>query len=819
MPHQFKHDAGMHRHPAMTITPIAHAARLALCSALLVGTAFVPAMAQSTPDTAARTEAARQYNIPAGSLDLVLGRFGREAGALVAIDPELTAGVQSSGLKGTYSVSGGLDAILGTHRLEAVPGTNGGYRLRRVAPGVSTLPAVTVSGVAATDLEPAYAGGQVARGGSLGLLGTQNAMDVPFSTTNYTSELLENQQVRTLADVVVNDASVRMSTGGTGFDDTFQIRGFAVSATDVGLNGLYGLISQNRVPAQLVERVEILKGPGSLINGIAPSGSVGGGINIVSKRASDDPLTRVTATYTGSSNFGLGLDLSRRFGEDKAWGLRFNGLVRDGEATIDGGNQQTGLAALGIDYRGSNLRWSLDAIAQHDDTDNFRPQISLDTGLTAIPKPPDARSNWYPGTTLVQKDSTIATRLEYDITDSLTAYAGIGYRDETNDQVFPSTLRTALGPVNGAGNFTVQNNYYDSYTKTTSGNAGLRWRFNTASIGHTLTAAVTEMQQEAGSAYITGNTRASNIYNPSPLPTITAARTAPLKTSDTTLSSFAIADTLSFMNDRLLITLGARNQNVEVQSFSATGAKTSNYDKSAVSPLAGIVFKPMANVSVYGNYTEGLTRGAFVSTTSGYANPGEALAPYKSEQYEAGVKVDWGRITTTAAIYQIARPNAQVDTATNVYGYFGEQRNRGLELTAYGELQRGLRGMASVAFVDPKLTTTPNGVNQGKDAAGVPDTTASAGLDWDTPWLAGLSVNGRVIYTSGSYLTSANTQKFDGWTRYDLGARYRTAVAGKEVVFRANVENLLDKNYWLTTGTYVTVGSPRTLVLSASVDF
>src|SRR5690606_28558439 len=107
-------------------------------------------------------------------------------------------------------------------------------------------------------------------------------------------------------------------------------------------------------------------------------------------------------------------------------------------------------------------------------------------------------------------------------------------------------------------------------------------------------------------------------------------------------------------------------------------------------------------------------------------------------------------------VYQISRPNAQVDAATNVYGYFGEQRNRGLELTAYGELQRGLRGMASVAFVDPKLTSTPNGVNQGNDAAGVPDTTASVSLDWDTPWAKGLALNARAVYTSGAYLTAAN---------------------------------------------------------------
>src|SRR5690606_22255452 len=136
-----------------------------------------------------------------------------------------------------------------------------------------------------------------------------------------------------------------------------------------------------------------------------------------------------------------------------------------------------------------------------------------------------------------------------------------------------------------------------------------------------------------------------NIYNPAPLPAIAAARTDPTKASDTTLRSIALADTLSFMDDRLLVTLGLRRQNVEVQSFNtATGAPTTSYDKSAVAPLAGIVYKPVNRVSLYGNYTKGLTRGAIVGAT--YANRGEALAPYQSRQIEAGVKVDWGKITT-----------------------------------------------------------------------------------------------------------------------------------------------------------------------------
>ncbi|WP_245636893.1 TonB-dependent receptor [Azospirillum thiophilum] len=684
------------------------------------------------------------------------------------------------------------------------------------ADDATTLPVleITASSPAQGALQQPYAGGQVARGGSVGLLGTRNVMDTPFSTVNFTSQLIEDQQARTAADTLINDASVRLTTGSNGFDDTFQIRGFAVPAGDVGFNGMYGLVSSNRVPSQLIERIELLKGPGALANGIAPGGSIGGGINIIAKRAGEEPLTRVTTTYLSDANFGLNLDASRRFGTNKEWGVRFNGLLRGGEASIDDGDVRSGFGSLAVDYRGERVRWSLDAIRQHDSTDNFRPQISLLSTIPSIPSPPDARSNWYPGTTLVQKDTTVASNIEFDVTEALTAYAGIGYRKGTNDQVFPVS-----GPAaNALGTFTVRNSYYDSYNETVSGTAGLRWRFETGPVRHALNVGYSGFRRDEGNAYIqSAGTVVSNIYRPSALPVITAARTDPRKSAETTLTSFAVADTLSILDERVLLTLGVRDQTVKVDSFNTTtGALTSKYKASATTPLAGFVVKPLEHVSVYANYAEGLSRGTIVG--AGYANTGAVLAPYKSKQYEAGVKVDWGSITTTAAVFQLSRPNS-IRNAANELAYDGEQRNRGLELSAYGEILPGLRAMASASFLRPELTKTAVAAEQGNDAAGVPDKTFSASLDWDTPWVQGLSLNGRAIHTSGSYLTNANTLRFDGWTRFDVGARYSATVAGKPVVLRANVENLFDKDYWLTTGTYVTVGAPRTVVLSATVDF
>lgn len=689
----------------------------------------------------------------------------------------------------------------------------GGALAQSTPPEAAVLPAVTVVGDTLGDLPAVNPGGQTARGGSLGVLGTSDNMDIPFSTQNYTAEFMEEQQARTAADTLINDASVTMTTGRGGFADTYQIRGFAFSEHDVGFNGLYGLIPSNRVSAELIERLELFKGPASFLGGMSPNASIGGGINIVSKRAGAEPLTRLTTTYVGQKNFGLHADVGRRFGEDNAWGIRFNGLVRGGEASIRDGNQKTALGSIALEYDRGGLRWSLDAFAKRDDTDNYRPQISLQTATTYIPEPPAPRSNWYPGTTLVQDDRTIVMRVEYDASDALTAYAGIGYRKGFNDQLFPVSSN-----MTSAGQFNVRSSWYDAYSKALSGNAGLRWRVATGAVKHTLTVGYSALQLEQGNAYIQGGSVASSLYYPTPLAAISLPRTPPNRASDTDLSSVSLADTMSLFDDRLLVTVGVRRQKVDVQSYNTTtGAKTTRYDSAANLPLAGIVYRLNPDLSIYGNYSTALSRGQTVGAQ--YANAGDVLAPYRSKQFEAGVKANIGRLQTSAAIFQIRRPIGGADPVTNVYGYTAEQRNRGLELNATGELQRGLRGHASLTLLDPKLTKTINGQNQGNDAAGVPNRRFSAGLDWDTPWVRGLALNARVIHASGAYLTDSNALRFSGWTRFDVGARYRFEAAGKAVVLRANIENLADKRYWLTTGNYVAVGAGRTLMLSASVDF
>lgn len=676
---------------------------------------------------------------------------------------------------------------------------------------------VLVTGARTLDEAP-YMNGGVARRGGVGVLGASDIMDTPFSTTNYTSQLLEDQQARTLADVLVNEASVRVQTSTSGFSEDFQIRGFGVGSGDVGVNGLYGLASGNRMPAAMMERVEVLKGPGTLMYGIPPGGSVGGSINIVTKRAGDQPLTRITGTFESKSIFGTHVDVGRRFGDAGQWGVRFNGVYRNGDNTLDHSKTESGLAALTLDYRSSNLRWVVDAYAQREDTDGFRGQSGFRPNVTRIPDAPSGKSAMYPGVELAMRDSTISSRLEYDLAPNVMLYAAAGYHYNAYEQDFPAARGNDA--IDMAGNLRITNAWYDAATRNKTGEVGARATVEGLGVKHLFTVSASRLEQESGSFYLPGPASAavnSNIYHPVPLPAMTGVRESPTTTSGTELSSIALTDTLSFFDNRVLVTGGVRKQKVVAKNIAPTGASTTSYDESATSPLLGIVVKPMANVSLYTNFTSGLTRGGTAPQTA--ANAGEVFAPYKSKQYEAGVKVEQGKLLTGISVFQIDRPNAVTDPVTTIYSMDGNQRNRGLELSAMGEVVRNLRLMASATFYDAELQKTQGGVNEGNDANGVPKRALSAGLDWDLVQVPGLSFNARAIHTSDIPFNAANTLFLPSWTRFDIGARYRTSLMGRPVILRASVENVADKAYWLANGTFASAAASRTALMSAQFDF
>lgn len=194
-----------------------------------------------------------------------------------------------------------------------------------------------------------------------------------------------------------------------------------------------------------------------------------------------------------------------------------------------------------------------------------------------------------------------------------------------------------------------------------------------------------------------------------------------------------------------------------------------------------------------------------------------------SKQNEVGVKIDYQRVGGSLALFEIKKPSALLNS-DNYYVLDGEQRNRGIELNVFGEPVLGLRLNGSTTWLDPELTKTAGGTNDGNDAIGVSRFYAVLGAEYDIKPVDGLTATAKVSHTGSQYADAANTKKLDSYTTLDLGVRYRTRVNANqnEMVWRVGVDNVTNEKYWSgveSYGTYIFQGEPRTVKVSMSYDF
>lgn len=786
------------------------------------------ALAQSSGGTSATQQmpAGQVYHfaIPRQNISTAMAAFTLATGMQFMLDARLAQGVTSPGLQGDFTADEALRQLLQGTGLTFRYVNAKTVTLEQLPANASTaLPGVSVTGESGGDtgllnsLPPAYQGGQVATGGQVGLLGNRNIMDTPFSSTNYTDQAAKNQQARSLADVIDNDPSVRNIWSRSSYADQYMIRGFPVYNDDVVLNGLYGILPRQKISAEIAERVEILRGPNALLNGVSPGGSIGGTINLVSKLADDVPLTELTTTYDSDLQFGGAVDIGRRFGADKQFGMRFNGVYRDGDTSIDHQSEQFGVANLGLDYRGDRLRLAADIGYQNQDFKAGYSQINVASGVE-VPDAPDASHNFSQKWSFAKTEDLFGmVRGEYDVTDNVTVFAAVGARDSNQ-----TTAGTSATITDENGDITNGYAYkFPFYQKAISAQVGARAAVQMGAMRHDLSIAATtlRMTQGFGFGFGLGYTENSNIYHPNYQDEPDFSDDSSGKSQDTELSSIAAADVMNFVDDRIQLTIGARLQQIQVNNFQYnSGEKTASYDEAVVTPAIGLLVKPWQNVSLYANYIEGLAPGGTAPT--GTTNQGEAVAPFRTKQFELGTKVDFGKITATFAAFQITQPSAFTDANSNTYVIDGKQRNRGLEFNLFGEPVDGIRVLGGVTLIVGQLTKTDGGDNDGNTAIGVPTLQMNLGAEWDTPFVPGLTLTGRVIYTGKQYLDASNDQEIPDWTRVDLGARYTIDIHKTPVTIRANVENVFNTSYWSSTGGgYLSAGAPRTFLLSSTVAF
>ena len=686
---------------------------------------------------------------------------------------------------------------------------------------------------------------QVVSDGSVGVLGNKSALETPFNLTAYTAQLILDQQSETLGDVLKNEPSVRLSAGFGNQAELFVVRGFALYGDDVAIDGLFGITPRQLVSPEPYESVQVLNGANAFLFGAAPGGTaVGGAINLIPKRA-ERSLFRVTGSYTGDSIFGGNVDLGTRFGAEDAFGVRVTGAYRKGDGVV-GDDREVRVASGTFDFRKGPGRLMFHVGYSDQEAIGARPNVQLGAGV-AVPAAPAADANYaQPWSFTRLQDLYAIARAELDIAPGVMLYATAGFRDGSEDGEYSTlTITNAAAGAATAGRLFVPRE-----DNNEAGQAGIRAKFRTGAISHEVNAGASVNYAENRNSFAFGDyplavrqacgTSAlnfcTNLYAPvivaKPADSTTAgfvsgSQTNPPRVAKTEFASVFASDTIGVFNDRLLVTLGARRQNIIVDAYNRnTLVRTTRYDESATTPVVGIVARPTDRFSIYANRVEALVQGPSVTNVNA-TNFGEVFAPYKSTQYEVGGKMALRGLTATLALYQIRQPNAYnqpTPTAANpaavTFVLDGEQRNRGIELSLNGEPTDWLRFIGGMTVNDAKITRSLNGTNDGRQAVGVPDYQVNFGTEIIPPFLRAATLTGRVVHTSSQFVDITNARAIPAWTRFDLGARYIIVADGHPVTLRVSAENVGNKGYWASAfGGFLVQGAPRTVKASATFEF
>lgn len=289
------------------------------------------------------------------------------------------------------------------------------------------------------------------------------------------------------------------------------------------------------------------------------------------------------------------------------------------------------------------------------------------------------------------------------------------------------------------------------------------------------------------------------------------------------LTSVALGDTLSFLNKTLQVTLGARWQQLASKDFAYnTGIQSATYKEARVSPSVGVIYRFTPEFSVYGNYIESLSQGD--SAPNNAINQGQTQKPYVSKQKEIGMKYESeSGFGASLALFSTEKPRGYLD-ANHFYTTKGKDRHDGAEINIHGQVTDNVRLLGGVTFLHAKQRDTGSSTTDRKYTIGVPKFQGNLGLEYDVKTIEGLTLESRITYTGSSYADAQNTLKVKDWTRVDVGARYIALIGNTPITLRARLDNLTNKKYWESVGGhpgygYLVSGAPRTLSVSASVDF
>lgn len=641
-----------------------------------------------------------------------------------------------------------------------------------------------------------------------------------------------------------NDLSVMLQgTPGvsTSYDmrgDGINLRGFNADTGDIYRDGIRESGQVRRSTAN-IERIEILKGPSSVLYGRSSGGGV---INMVSKFANFDSKSSV-GIYTGSyDNYGTTVDLNQVVTDNLA--LRLTGEYGESDSFRSGIENKIEMLSPSFTYKNDEgLTWTMQYTY-----DKLHRVPDRGPSFSALPQGTSIKTGFAQEGDYVNDVLQIArSDLNYEFAPNWNFHWAVSYREaEQNFDHFylgglcttENTVIANAGSCKGhVGEISQIYYWQQTNNKTTSNTFDIRGEFDTGGLKHNVLVGADWTYEQREPLLANQNKNGSAIYgyvNP-----LTGDRTSSRGTGDLSIRThnynqneaygLFVQDLISF-NDYFKIMLGGRYD--YFQSETTNRLKTSDaldyhrsIDGESFSPNVGFIWQPIESQSFYASYSKSFAPfggrvGVNVVSANTDVDAFDAKPQY-NEQYEVGVKSDWldNRLNTQLSVYDIRKNNIryQPDSVNRPEEWVvgGQHQSKGIEFSFIGRALDNLFVRGGYGYMDTEVTKDNKPQNIGKELNNTPRHTGNLFVRYlptDNIYgeVGATYVGDAKIYPNGNL--DRDPTNFDGFTRLDAAIGYSADPWNVTIA----VNNLTNKEYWRSESM---PGTPRNFLVRLNYQF
>ncbi|MCE9661677.1 MAG: TonB-dependent siderophore receptor [Burkholderiales bacterium] len=708
------------------------------------------------------------------------------------------------------------------------------------APASAPAPSTAAAASAATQtLAPVRITGRAPAGAGVAGWGDVPVSQAPLQATTVDAAQIRESGVRRLSDLGRFDASVSDAYDTEGYIDYFTVRGFVIdNRFNYRRDGL-PINAETSIPLDNKARVDILKGLSGMQAGTSAPGGL---VDLVVKRPLAAPLSSAFLEWRERGSVLGAVDLSRRFGNDDAFGLRLNAAAEHIEPNLRDSNGHRRLLALAGDWRvarGTLLE------AEVETSHRSQPSVPgfslLGDVLPSVPNP-RLNLNNQPWSQPVVFDATTASlRVTQELNEQWRVVAhGAVQRLRTDDRIaFPFGCFDPEPAPDGTyypdrycpnGNFDLYDFRSENEKRRNDVlDLSLHGRFATGAVSHTLVAGAQQsrvrqrFEAQAFNFVGTGNVDGTAATPDDP------TLTTPSTNRDERSTELYLRDAIA-LNTRTTVWLGARHTRLQRSTDATDGSSHTDYSQSFTTPFAAASYAFAPGQIVYASWGQGVESDVAPDLPR-YTNRGQAIAAARSRQTEIGLKGGSERLEWSLAAFDIRKPRFD-DTGDCAAGdgdapdctrvLAGAQRHRGIE--AGGAWRQGgleLRGGAQ--WLRARVEDTPDGALDGKRPTNVPALTLRLQASYAVAAVPGFAVQGGASYESQREVLPDNSVEIPSVTRFDLGLRLERRLAGAAWTLRAGVDNLFDRRAWRESPyqfshAYLFPLAPRTWRMSLQAD-